>query len=76
MTNLSFITGSYPKIFKYATTVSLHKSGFKTKLTNYAPKAISNDICKIWDKRVKYRALNFLNIINTDNNCVIFQRNH
>ncbi|RVE41577.1 hypothetical protein evm_013770 [Chilo suppressalis] len=58
--NLSISTGIFPKIFKQAVIVPIHKSGDKESASNYRPISLLSTISKIIEKVVNMRLMSYL----------------
>lgn len=58
--NLCLLNGVYPKIFKTAEIIPIHKSGSKSSLTNYRPISLLTPFSKLLEKCIYIRTSNFL----------------
>ena len=59
MINNFITTGQYPDVLKIAPVTPIHKTGSKTKLSNYRPISILSPFNKIFEIIIKQRLLNF-----------------
>ena len=57
--NASFTTGSVPHAWKQADIVPIHKKGPKTNRENYSQVSLTSIACKVCEKIVKKRVVNF-----------------
>ena len=57
--NASFTTGSIPHAWKQADIVPIHKKGPKTNRENYRQVSLTSIACKVCEKIVKKRVVNF-----------------
>lgn len=62
--NRCFSVGYFPRVFKSAKIIALHKSGDKANPENYRPISILNSFSKIMEKIMKRRILNYLDTNN------------
>ena len=59
--NLSFSTGYYPKLLKYAKVIPIFKANSKCEVTNYRPISLLPLFNKIFEKLMYSRLIDFLN---------------
>ena len=62
--NLIFKSGIVPEQFKISIVTPIYKSGDKSNIGNYRPISLINNFSKIFEKCLKDRLLNFLQINN------------
>lgn len=62
ITNLIFKTGIVPTQFKISIVTPIYKSGDKSEIGNYRPISIINSFAKIFEKCLKDRLINYLEI--------------
>ena len=62
--NSSLTEGVFPKNFKTAKTVPIHKGGSKIDIENYRPISLLSAFSKIYEKVMYYRIYNFLSVNN------------
>ena len=62
--NASLSLGYFPKSFKLARVVPVHKSGPKTEINNYRPISILTIFCKITEKVAKFQLDHYLTSFN------------
>ena len=65
--NRSFSSSSIPRIWKQADIVPIHKKGSKTARENYRQISLTSIACKVCEKIVKNRVINFWNELNVFN---------
>lgn len=59
--NVSINNGVFPRHFKVAKIISIHKSGSKTNILNYRPISILSIFSKIFEQLMKEKLLDYLN---------------
>lgn len=62
--NRIFLTGIVPSHFKESVIVPVYKTGEETKINNYRPITLINNIAKIFEKCLKKRLVNYLEQFN------------
>lgn len=62
--NLCIFSGTFPKRWKIARVIPLHKKGDKSDTNNYRPIAILSPLSKVLEKILKGRITNYLDKIN------------
>lgn len=65
--NVSFESGTFPHVLKKAVVIPLHKKGDRNSVSNFRPISLLHWLSKIFEKCMKARLLNFLNINNIIN---------
>lgn len=58
--NNSFISGTFPQIFKTARVCPIHKKGNKNNIQNYRPISLLSGFSKIMEKIMDNRLISFL----------------
>ena len=58
--NLSFLTGEFPSILKFAKVIPIFKKGDQQDCSNYRPISLLSNINKIFEKTLHYRLKKFL----------------
>ena len=62
--NNSFNTGKFPKLFKIAHILPIHKKGDKTKIENYRPISILHFMSKVFERCLYNRLIRFFDLNN------------
>ena len=62
--NSSLIEGIFPKSFKTAETIPIHKSGSTNLLNNFRPITLSSVLSKIFEKLMREQLIDYLDNIN------------
>ena len=60
LVNVVFSTEIFPKIFKTATIIPIHKGQNKKSTNNYRPIDLTSTVSKLLEKFIKHRLLSFL----------------
>ena len=77
--NLSIENGYYPRHFKKAVIIPIHKNGNRDNYSNYRPISLTSNFAKIFEKLIKLRLNSFLikhNIISYIISCKHNFTNH